>query len=206
MNFVGGELYHVYNQGNNQELIFFENKNYLFFLGKMRKHLLRHCDFLAWCLMPNHFHWLIRMHDDYDSIRPQNLESLAAPVVLPMNRSISTLLSSYTKAMNRMYDRSGKLIRSNTKAKPLNKCSVTDDFYPLICFNYIHQNPLKSGLVKTLEGWKFSSFRDYAGIRNGTLCDIELTKQLLELPVDNNKFIKQAYHTIPSELQERLFN
>ena len=205
MNFEAGELYHVYNQGNNREPIFYEDKNYLFFLGKMKTHLLKHSDILAWCLMPNHFHWLIRIHDNYVNEPTEKIDNLSAPIVLPMNRSISTLLSSYTKAMNRMYKRSGKLIRSKTKAKPLNKSSEKDDLYPLICFNYIHQNPLKAGLVKHLEDWEFSSFRDFAGIRNGNLCDIKLATELLDLPDDANDFLKQSYLSIPHELQERLF-
>lgn len=59
MRFFRENIYHVYNRGNNSNPIFFERENYYFFLKKMRRHLLPYCDILAWCLMPNHFHWLI---------------------------------------------------------------------------------------------------------------------------------------------------
>ncbi len=44
-----------------------------------------------------------------------------------------------------------------------------DRDYPQICFNYIHQNPVKAGLVKNPEDWEYSSFRDLSGLRNGNL-------------------------------------
>jgi len=56
MDFDKGHLYHIYNQGNNQQMIFFNKENYLFFLKKIRIHVLPFADILAWCLMPNHFH------------------------------------------------------------------------------------------------------------------------------------------------------
>lgn len=62
MNFRTGDLYHVFNQGNNRQKIFFTRDNYLFFLTKIKLHILPHADILAWCLMPNHFHLMIYVH------------------------------------------------------------------------------------------------------------------------------------------------
>jgi len=62
MNFEKGHLYHVYNQGNNRQKIFFQRENYAFFIQKIRTHLLPHADVVAWCLMPNHFHLLVYVH------------------------------------------------------------------------------------------------------------------------------------------------
>ena len=56
MQFQDGHIYHVFNQGNNHQKVFFNRENYLFFLQKIRTHILPHADILAWCLMPNHFH------------------------------------------------------------------------------------------------------------------------------------------------------
>jgi putative transposase len=141
MKFLPGGIYHVYNQGNNRQPIFFERENYIFFLRKMRRHLDDHCEILAWCLMPNHFHWLIQVSEDYPaSYRPT---ANSGPEVFPLNRSVSVLLSSYTKALNITLNRSGSLFRSRTKAKLLNDKSTQNDHYPLICFLYIHQNPLR---------------------------------------------------------------
>ena len=67
MKFYQGNIYHVYNRGNNSQKIFFEEENYIYFLKKMRRFLLPHCDILAWCLMPNHFHWMINVNGDSES-------------------------------------------------------------------------------------------------------------------------------------------
>jgi len=59
MNFETGNLYHIYNQGNNRQKIFFSRENYLFFLNKIKTHILPHADIVAWCLLPNHFHLMV---------------------------------------------------------------------------------------------------------------------------------------------------
>ena len=67
MNFSAGNIYHVYNRGNQKQLIFFKPENYVFFLRKMRKELLPYAEILTYCLMPNHFHWLLLVKDAYSS-------------------------------------------------------------------------------------------------------------------------------------------
>ncbi|WP_430932443.1 transposase [Saccharicrinis sp. 156] len=59
MDFQTGHLYHIYNQGNNKNNIFFNRDNYRFFLKKIATNILPFCDILAWCLMPNHFHLMV---------------------------------------------------------------------------------------------------------------------------------------------------
>ena len=49
---------------------------------------------------------------------------------------------------------------------------ISEKEYLKACFNYIHQNPVKAGLVKNAEDWEFSSFRDYLGFRNGNLVNL----------------------------------
>jgi len=205
MEFEPGKLYHVFNQGNNQQPIFFGRDNYIFFLNKMRLHLNNHCEIIAWCLMPNHFHWLIKVSDDYPVANANEIQTdnMVTPVVYPLNRGISTLLSSYTKAVNKSNNMSGALFRSRTKALLLNDEEQESDNYPLICFLYIHQNPFRAGLVNRLDSWKFSSYKDYAGIRKGSLCNIKLGKNLFELPASNEEFIKFSKQTIPDKYLDR---
>lgn len=139
-------LYHVFNRGNNKQSIFFKRKNYLFFLKKVRSHMLPFVEILSYSLMPNHFHFLISTDEKFDSKIFSN--------------SFRLMLSSYTRAINKQEERSGSLFQQNTKFKKLDGNSQA-----FICFNYIHQNPLKAGFVETLKGWKFSSYQDFIGLR-----------------------------------------
>ena len=202
MEFNGGSLYHVYNQGNNRQRIFFCDENYLFFLQKMKIHLLKHCDLLAWCLMPNHFHWMVYVPNDYEKLKSDKEKSTS---LNPINKEISILLSSYTSAINKSQNRSGSLFRKRTKSKCLNPCEKSDDYYPLVCFLYIHQNAFKAGLSNSLEGWPYASFPDYAGIRNGKICNVDLTRELLNLPSEKNEFIKFSYQTLSMETVDNIF-
>lgn len=84
------------------------------------------------------------------------------------------------------------------------KLLTNDDLnYPLQCFHYIHQNPLKANFAEELESWEFSSFRDYAKLRAGTLCNQFLTYQLLEL--DNENFVTNSYEVINPEIITQLY-
>ncbi|NOY36320.1 MAG: hypothetical protein GXO83_01945 [Chlorobi bacterium] len=186
MVFEEGYLYHIYNQGNNREDIFFSRYNYLFFLNKIRKYILPYADLLAWCLMPNHFHLLVLVkHIELSSEGFALSETLANR--RSFNDSIGLMLRSYTSAVNKQLGRSGSLFRKQTKAECLNcpkgltpsfilKNGVTQIIttpaaqqYPQICFNYIHMNPVKAGLVHRPEDWEFSSAMEYSGLRDDKL-------------------------------------
>lgn len=65
------------------------------------------------------------------------------------------------------------LYRQYSQAK--NSFSIND--YYTNCFYYIHLNPFAAGLVTKAEDWPFSSCKDYAGLRNGTLINIEAAKK-----------------------------
>lgn len=60
--------------------------------------------------------------------------------------------------------------------------------------HYIHQNPLKAGLVKKIEDWPYSSFLDYCGLRNGTLCKKLLLMELTGYTLKN--FYSDSYNRI----------
>ena len=59
MYFEEGYIYHIYNQGNNRQRLFFKRENYLYFLRKVGVYIKPYADILAWCLMPNHFHLMV---------------------------------------------------------------------------------------------------------------------------------------------------
>jgi len=189
MIFEKGYLYHIYNQGNNRQTIFFSKKNYLFFLKKIEIYVKPYADIVAYCLMPNHFHLMVLVNrltignqkiNQKASIVSQGYDqSETLPKPRTFNDSIGIMLRSYTRAINKQKGFTGALFRKQTKNECIN-CpkGLTPSFinnqgivqiknnnpefqYPQICFNYIHQNPVKAGLVKLATAWEFSSAKDY---------------------------------------------
>lgn len=186
MDFFKNELYHIYNRGNNQQRIFFKPDNYIFFLNKIRHYIIPCCDILAYCLMPNHFHFLI--YSDERTIATKRIADKEKNV---LSEGIRHLLSSYTQAINKQNGSTGSLFQQNTKAKPIVKGSRD---YDLTVFHYIHQNAYEAKLVEKLEDWEYSSFVDYSGKRNGNLCNKELTIKLLGLNMKT--FYEDSYRQI----------
>lgn len=191
MHFVPSNIYHIYNRGNNRQEIFFNKENYLFFLKKLKQKLIFHCHILAWCLMPNHFHLMIYFPENKSSDSGHSL-----------NKAIAIVLRSYAQAINKQQDRTGSLFQQKTKAKLLTENEDAD--YPLVCFHYIHQNPLRANLVERLEDWEFSSFRDYAGLREGTLVDKALAYKFMDIPTNPLAFHQQSYQTVTPDKIDRI--
>lgn len=192
MKFIANNLYHIYNQGNNQETIFKTRENYLRFLQKFRFLVSPNCEVLAYCLMPNHFHFLIQATE-------KSLDSIQLGTVASnkLSNGFRLLLSEYANEYNKMYYRSGSLFRQKTKVKDLNENGKEN--YSLICLDYIHQNPLVAGLS---EDWEFSSYLDYTSKRNGTLCNKELAYNLLG--ITKEYFINPCSSLIKEEIIKQL--
>ncbi len=107
------------------------------------------------------------------------------------------MLRSYTRTINIQQKTSGPLFKAHTKAECIN-CpnGITPSFikangitqiniknpekqYPQVCFNYIHQNPVKARLVKSAIDWKYSSASDFAGKRDGKLINKTVAKKYI---------------------------
>ena len=116
-----------------------------------------------------------------------------------LNQSIGIMLRYYTNAIQKQEGRTGALFQEETKAVILvDNISYVPSYFPSAfgtiitayqddqksyaenCFNYIHQNPVFSGLVKKAEDWEFSSYRDYIGLRNGKLINREKGKEFFD--------------------------
>ncbi len=78
MYFEKSGIYHIYNQGNNKQKIFFCHENYLFFLKKIKNHVFSYADILAWCLMPNHFHIMVYVLETELLVSPDTVNNPGA--------------------------------------------------------------------------------------------------------------------------------
>ncbi len=164
--FSSGNYYHIYNRGINRENIFFEKDNYIFFLKQLRKYFFPDtASIVAYCLMPNHYHLLI-------FLKQTNLAQTMQKFTL-----------SYAKAINKKFARVGSLFQGPFKAVQVNK-----DEYLLHLSRYIHLNPVQANLVRKPEDWVFSSYRDYIGLRNGTLIDNDVVMSQFANKIEYKKF------------------
>ena len=187
MYFEKDKIYHIYNRSN--QTVFYSNENYLFFLEKVKKHLFPVCEILAWCLMPNHFHFMIIANN----LSIAKLKEPHRKNIMVLSKNIGTMLSTYTQSINKQQNRIGKLFAHNTKAICLNDTKGNEN-YAKYCFNYIHKNPYSANLVKRIEDWEFSFFQDYANLRNGKLINKNLAYEIINYDKDN--FIEQSYSII----------
>lgn len=186
MNLLPEESYHIYNRGNNRQLLFYHKDNYKLFLRLIKKYLVPNCDILAFCLMPNHFHFLLRANKNSNLPYRRDIENVESGNGSPLvrlnrfSRGLQLLLSTYTKTMNKRYHRTGSLFTQNTRIKRTTADSLLDN-YSLWCFIYIHNNPLTAGLVTSPEQWEFSSYRDFLYHRTDSICNLDLAFKELRL-------------------------
>ena len=140
-----GKYYHIYNRGNNRENIFFEKHNYRHFLELYAKYIVPTADTYVYCLLRNHFHFLVRI---------KTVEEQETLRVLKPSQQFGNLFNAYAKAINKAYNRTGSLFQN-----PFGRIEVASDAYFIWLVIYIHQNPQKHGLIDDFRIWPHSSYR-----------------------------------------------
>lgn len=175
--------YHVYNRGNNKEQIFFEEKNYHYFLSKIVNAFEDKIDLVAYCLMPNHYHLISHVKQD-------------GFLELAMQK-IST---GYSRAINKAYNRTSHLFQGRFKNK-----LIPNNEYLLHLSRYIHRNPLRAGLVNKLDEWKFSSYPIFIGKVKLSFIKPEIIINQFDLPSEYSKFVMEYQEDQNYFLKDLLF-
>ena len=143
--------HHLYNRGVNRDTIFFEDKDYAYFLRKMKEYKEKYSVMInCYCLLPNHFHLFVKQLTN----------------VHPIGKFIGNLTNAYTKGTNKKYGRTGVLFQGRTKGK-----LIADEDYFIWLSKYILNNPVKARLVNQPEEWKYSSAKEYFELTNSNLTD-----------------------------------
>jgi REP element-mobilizing transposase RayT len=160
--FEPDHMYHVYNHENAKDNIFRSDENYFYFLKKYAQYLNAITDTYAYCLMPNHFHFLVRiksadqlMHS-FVTKSPETNYKLANTQIdfsKLISQQYSNFLNAYAKAFNKQYNRKGSLFLDNVKRK-----LIKDESYFTKLVHYIHYNPVHHGFVDKINDWKYSSY------------------------------------------------
>ena len=183
--FVSDTYYHLYNRGNNRQAVFFEPANYLYYLRGLRKYVLPAAEMIAYCLMPTHYHILVRVQTSEVSL----------------SRAMMRLSVSYTKAINKRFARVGSLFQGQFQAKP-----VQSYHHLLNLCVYLHANPVKDGLVTDPADWVYSNYLEWLGQRDGTLVDRKFMQEHFGSPTEYRElvmhFVKTRY--LPDDVKRYL--
>jgi REP element-mobilizing transposase RayT len=158
-------IYHIYNRANGNELLFKTEDNYRYFLQKYDSYISLIAETYCYFLMPNHFHFLVRIKGENDltenfkdKIRKDNHKDQTGFKNLSglVSRQFSNLFNAYSKAFNKQQNRKGSLF-----IRPFKRKQVTDEQYLKKLVLYIHYNPVEAGLAKNPKYWKFSSYKSF---------------------------------------------
>lgn len=176
-NFLPGNIYHIYNRGNNKEKVFHDEQDYRAFLFRLglvlgftiedlnKENLLalpysririndigrNNFKIHSFCLMPNHFHLLVEQVGDTS-----------------ISKLISKTCTSYSMYLNKKYNKVGNTFQDTFKS-----VLIEGNEQLMWIFEYIHSNPVKDRLVKTAGEYPWSSYNDFINNRNLLIVDKE---------------------------------
>ena len=164
--FEEGEIFHVYNRTNNHEHLFLNDDNRQYFLRRYTELLSSFLDTFSWSLLPNHFHFLVRVKPKTAILSfLQNLKNdqltITEKKFIENQISLSQLIEhefrrffqSYALAFNKTHQRSGNLFY-----KPFKRVKIEKEAHFTMAIIYIHSNALKHGIVKDFTKYRWSSW------------------------------------------------
>ncbi len=188
--FAAGNYYHIFNRGNGKNDIFLDDQDYKIFMQRLLENLFPDSEtskvpspldlkykrkklppetfsLICYCLMPNHFHLLIRQNGN-----------------VKVNQLVQKLCTGYAKYFQKKYDHTGHLFQGAFKS-----IHVDNESYLTWLSAYIHQNPVSAYLVKDPKDYPFSSYLDYIGLRDDRLCEKSPILDKFKTKEDYKKFV-----------------
>ncbi len=202
-----GKYFHIYNRGNNGENLFLTNDNFFHFLQLHEKYIDPIAETIAFCLMPNHFHFLIRIKNineidctqlpvpkkkvkNYDPDRGLDSDRVlkSAMVNEPVNAILksphlyfSDLFNAYCQYLNKDISRTGSLFQ-----RPFKRIEVDSMNYMKQLIVYIHKNPVHHGFTDNMWHYPWSSYGTILSLSDTNIP----TKKILGWFDDKAQFIE----------------
>lgn len=187
--FANDQIYHVFNRGVEKRIIFLDKRDYQRFIETLNYYRFKNpptrfsfrkrlpllkqksnesvlIELVSFCLMPNHFHLLIKQIEEKG-----------------ISTFISKVTNSYTKYFNTKYRRVGPLLQGSFKA-----VRMEDDEQLNHVSRYIHLNPLIDFLIKDLRNYQYSSYLEFVGNRAG-FCQIKYVLENFSSKTDYEQFV-----------------
>ena len=178
-------FYHVYNRGAYRLDIFRSEFHYSYCLSLLQKYKKKYnVGIIAYCFMPNHYHFLLRQHEGGS-----------------ISRFIQTTFNAYVQKFNRLEHRIGTIFQGTAKG-----IQVEDEEYicRLIC--YIHFNPVAAGLAASPDLWKYSDYNEWIGNREFMFDGKDLLPEYFETPQNYcGSMLNYQNNEIPQSLKGHLF-
>lgn len=169
---LNNNFYHVYNRTVKSRQLFYTHKDYLDYLKLWDEIDFSKCArIFAFCLMPNHYHYLILVTDE---------------TLFP--KKISYFFNKYLKRLNALRKESGIFFKDRYKVRV-----VTEYKYLISLCGYLHLNPVKADLVELPENWEFSNYLEFIGNRNRYAFDRELFSEFVKSTDHYLEFLKTRY-------------
>ncbi|MDX2189998.1 MAG: hypothetical protein SFY32_09055 [Bacteroidota bacterium] len=172
-----GKIYHIYNHSVGEANLFRNDKNFDYFLKKYAQYIFPICKTYAYCLMPNHFHIMIRVNEEEEldtyyhqlqKIKEENNQLKSKPskpkttniIDYPdfVMQQFQNMFNGYAQAYNKMYNRKGALFLDFVRRK-----EISHEKYFSHLVYYIHNNPVHHKFCKNIEDWKYSSYHAIVG-------------------------------------------
>lgn len=135
-----GKYYHIYNRGINGEELFKSEDNFKYFLSKYSDYINPIAETYAWCLLKNHFHFIIKIKEENEVLKKPS-------------QQFSNFFNAYTKAFNKQNGRHGALFERPFRRKLIDK----EDYFRNLVL-YIHTNPIHHSIVKNVQDYRWSSY------------------------------------------------
>jgi REP element-mobilizing transposase RayT len=179
---IANQSYHIFNHANGFENVFNERENYRYFLEKYKEYIDPIAETYSYCLMPNHFHLVVRMRkrevieeiisrNNFSKVE-KNFGKVVSNEVIEryLSKQFSNLFSSYTQSYNKYLKRRGSVFIKNFK-----RDAIKDKEHFLNEIMYTHRNPIHHGFRTEYNDWEFCSYYD---IVNGKSELVEVDKLL----------------------------
>jgi putative transposase len=164
--------YHIFNRGNNYADVFFKQSDYELFTEKTLLYLKPVSEIYAYALLPNHYHFLLRIRDDIDG--PEFIHHF------------KRLIICYTTIINKRNLRSGNLF-----LKPFRRLKVDSKNYLLQLIYYIHFNPENHGICQSFKEYNYSSYKEIL-LNNNILVNVNEVIELFD-DLENFKFYHEVH-------------
>ena len=174
--------YHIFNHANGFENIFIEDENYRFFLEKYQQYILPIAETYAYCLLPNHFHLVVRirrrevLEEVFRNFKSTNfskvqnfgkVEVTDNMIEYYISKQFANLFSCYTQSFNKVNKRRGSLFLKNFRREP-----IKNKAYFMNAVIYTHRNPVHHAFCDRYTDWSYTSFCEIKE-RNSQIIEVD---------------------------------